>query len=1005
MNPNHLIIGLGGTGGKIIRAYRKAIYQEFRKDAPDNANIGYLYVDSSTEMMSIDDPSWKILGTSVQLNKKSQLLIQEASLAARLENLNNFPGIKPWIGSPDQWKDILGSIIGVTLGGQKRRLGRFLFACKSTDYRDQVQALVRSLQSTGTTETTFHVCTGLAGGTGSGSVVDAVAQLRDLYSDSNRYRIIVYALLPEAHPNPSWDTGNYHANGYAALMELNALSVGRYEPFDVTGTKGRLKLVDPFNGCYLFTNENENGLTVDVDKEIPAIMADFLYQKTIAVRNIAWPTLGRMENAENGDGRPEMSPTNNIPERSKRFLTFGIKRLAIPEEEIAEYLSYSFARQAALQLRFNNWTDSNGFTDEPKNQDFHEFVKQKENQANWAISDDHLMLSTGILPEDANNKKWVPIDTEWLDVMPNFKSLVREQRREVWLDELAKLCQKRFDQDYRGLGVRTFYRTKLKAKKEHANEIRRRIEAELFDDWRKGVRSVNDIANLLGALLDSLHDRLPVIDERLTQVKDGEEQAGGRVQANSREWAKMGFISKTMLRRPDSLLDTQADALLQLYIYRTKIEALLFAKQLTEETLAALTGLKGEIDRCASTINEGIKQYNDRIRSRLTDDGVKDLRQQLVRFYKPDIVRSVTQMLVKDQKQQETNANAVRMALIRKLGESPGFGVFNERFTIYEFLDVLDKECVENARTAHNNLVQNRKDKLLGVSIIEKLKERYGGDAQDLKTFITELVARAGNYISFETSERFKSGPGIPAGVQTAVARLSIVMPAAKEEADFAGRLRAVFLGAKATEVEIVEIDSQQKQNEIVIISLANLFPLRYLSQTSFLRGKFEQRVNGPNAARARLEILGEGDGSQFPNLFVPIQDEVVRGAMPYLLLAQAMGLVQETRSPQTGAASRIFVAKDENGFDTDPIPLGKTTTESLKELDIRGADTIRFYVNEALKRGEFATEAKRAELQKSIVGEVESIKAERGNNMQDEVYKRFLDAGKEAVGILKRET
>src|SRR5437870_7525108 len=137
MNANHLIIGLGGTGGKIIRSFRKAIYREFRKETADNINVSYLYVDSSDEMMKLEDPSWKILGTSVQLDRKSQLLIQDANLAARMDNINDYPGIKPWIGDPDQWRDILGSIIGVTLGGQKRRLGRFLFSCKASDFKNQ----------------------------------------------------------------------------------------------------------------------------------------------------------------------------------------------------------------------------------------------------------------------------------------------------------------------------------------------------------------------------------------------------------------------------------------------------------------------------------------------------------------------------------------------------------------------------------------------------------------------------------------------------------------------------------------------------------------------------------------------------------------------------------------------------------------------------------------------------------------------------------------------------
>src|SRR5438128_1701864 len=202
---NHLIIGLGGTGGKVIRAFRKAVYQEFRRDKPDGVNLAYLYCDSSDEMMKADDdPNWKILGTLVQLDRKSQLLIQEGNLAARLDNINEYPGIKPWIGNPDQWRDILGGIIGVTLGGQKRRLGRFLFACKASDFKNQVKSLYQDLTHGGSGDVTFHICCGLAGGTGSGSIIDVLSQLRDTFEDSKRFKILVYALLPEAFPNPAW---------------------------------------------------------------------------------------------------------------------------------------------------------------------------------------------------------------------------------------------------------------------------------------------------------------------------------------------------------------------------------------------------------------------------------------------------------------------------------------------------------------------------------------------------------------------------------------------------------------------------------------------------------------------------------------------------------------------------------------------------------------------------------------------------------------------------------
>lgn len=47
---NHLIIGLGGTGGSVLREFRKRVFQEFRSEEPDNGiHLEYLYVDSSDD--------------------------------------------------------------------------------------------------------------------------------------------------------------------------------------------------------------------------------------------------------------------------------------------------------------------------------------------------------------------------------------------------------------------------------------------------------------------------------------------------------------------------------------------------------------------------------------------------------------------------------------------------------------------------------------------------------------------------------------------------------------------------------------------------------------------------------------------------------------------------------------------------------------------------------------------------------------------------------------------
>src|SRR5260370_29219043 len=142
-----------------------------------------------------------------------------------------------WMGSREAFSSMFNSTgAGNIAGGQKRRLGRLLFACCVAEFREQVQALVREMESGSTAPVTFHVCCGLAGGTGSGCVVDAVSQIRTLYPGKD-YRIIIYAFLPDRNPGANRAAANYHANGYAALAELNALSIRRFMPHDPSGPK------------------------------------------------------------------------------------------------------------------------------------------------------------------------------------------------------------------------------------------------------------------------------------------------------------------------------------------------------------------------------------------------------------------------------------------------------------------------------------------------------------------------------------------------------------------------------------------------------------------------------------------------------------------------------------------------------------------------------------------------------------------------------------------------
>jgi hypothetical protein len=1001
MSQNHLIVGLGGTGGKIIRAFKKTILQEFRTDKPDKVNIEYLYVDSSAEMMALDDPTWKILGKSVQLGKNQQLLIQGADLSAQLESINNFPGIKSWIGSKEQWRDILNSIVGEVLGGQKRRLGRFLFACKAKDYRQQIQNLVRDLQQKGSTAITFHICCGLAGGTGSGSLIDVLSQIREMYPSSRTHRIIIYALLPETHPKPNWDTGNYHANGYAALMELNSLSVGAWEPHDVTGSKDRLKLQDPFNGCYLFCNENDNGLSVDIHKDIPSIVADFLYQKLVAVDELSWTTLSRMENAENGDGTPECTPGSRQGERSKRFLAFGIKRLVVPEEEIREYMTYNFAHQATLQMLYNNWSDSIGYLDEAKNQSFRELVNQKEVQQNWLLTDEHICLSAGILPDEIGNKKWKAINIDWQELIPNLKEVVRQQDSKTWLEDLSSKCGERFDQQFRGLGVRKFYEIKTSTRKDHAREIRNRIESDLFEEWKNGSRSAHEIGQLLDALLTALEGRVKDMDEKAVRANDNAEAASQKIMANNKEWAKIGILSAAFGKR-NNLLDAQASCLEEHYVYRTRFEGWQFAKGLIQELISEMTSLRNEVTRFASLITEAIKECDDRIAERCSDGGQTDLRRPLVQFYNPEGVRDFTKQLTHDKRAQHTQANDVRLTIIEQLGEKPDFTTLNARIPKQRLVDILESRCEEGAVNAHNNLIATDKDKArqLGVSIIEKLYKEYGGNVEGLRKYINELVRHAGDYLIFDSIETNKVGPGIPPS-PSKVSQFTVILPKAPEWAAFMTTLKDILRGSLTTHMEIIESDA--KPNEIAFVSITNLFPLRFAKQLGFLRERYEARIIGSDSMRTKLELHCEGEGLQHPKLYVASGEELRREGLPYLLLAKALGILQQHESPTTGKSELLFLTKNAEGYDSTPVRLGQNLAESLERIDAENLEIIRLTVRNIMDR-DYIHVDRQAELKKRILSEVNEIKAERKGDIDDPIYQRFNEAGIAASKLVARE-
>jgi hypothetical protein len=1022
---NHFIIGLGGTGGKIIRAFRKNIYQEFREKDPHIAGLGlrYLYVDSSPEMMDPEDPTWKILGESVQLGSTSQLGIANADLAARLNDLPAYPGIQHWIGSRSDWLDILSGTTAELLGGQKRRLGRFLFSCKALDFRDRVEKLVRNMENeTSQKGVTFHVCCGLAGGTGSGSLIDAICQIRDLFDRTKLYRIRIYAFVPQSAPPNGWAQKNYLANSYAALLELNALKVESFIPHDVTGATDReedfspsdkarydkAKLEDPFTGCYLYTdvietNEDEaKCIQVNFETALPDLIADFLYQKIVVARMGAIPELDRIENLENRDDKYQFTKDPKVLLRSKSFLTFGIKRLVIPEKEIEEYLVYKFAEQAALQMTYNYFPQENteGYAN-ASNKDNAEFVtaaRLEENLSRWKMSNEHLKLSLGILTEDIGNKEWKTLTNEWKTVGPTFKDLARQKNNTEWLDALSKFYEDRFERKFRKMGVKEFYRLKLKAKRDIILEVRKSIESELFSNWKNGQSSLNDTKLLVAALIDATQERLSKVDGEIQTERHNEQREQAQVSATAHADAKLGPVGRWWYGQRN--FDAHALSLESLYTARTQIDAIGFSKMILSELMTELADLKDKIDRMNDIVGDGLKCFSKGADERCKDDLTKnDAGTSIVRFYNPKAVRDVAETFIKQESEQRQMAAEVRKRLIDELGDKQTFSQFNARIGSNKFIDICQTQCKENVKKRHEAFVSSNGNKgsLFKVNIIEKIADRYRPGTSDFRSFINDLVTKSGLLMEFNKTEMARSHPTIPKPSDPSHLFL-VIRPNDSERQEFVRALEKEI--TECSKIETVFADSVDKNNEITFIRMASCFPLRFIRPLEFLQKEYKDRFKPPgDPRRARLELhLEDEEGRPYPLLFVPTPVEIKRDGLPYVLIAKALTLVKLRENTSTGKRYLVFDRKDVNGV-LKSISLGETLGDSWQELDEDKAALIKQAVETELLKTRRVDQLDA--LTDLVRNDVNAILASRGVGDEDQISRELGTAAGKAIAYL----
>lgn len=778
---NHLFIGLGGTGGKVLRELRKRVFEEFRSNEPEHGVfLDYIYVDSSDEDLN-DRSGWKVLGKSVHLGDAQKVSIHGIS-ASMFQNINMYPGLQAFLNLNDLQivQSKMGPLVSAGIGGQRRRLGRTLMANNLSDKSNSrnfdavLRGAVNRLQSeSGDNNVTFHICAGLAGGTGSGSIIDVIAQIRKLFPyqmDTKFFKLNLMVYVPEMNVvTPKHDAGFYQANGYAALQEINAVSVGKYHPLDVTGEKDiftgevqRLLQGESFEVAYVYTNVNENGKVLDLGTGLPAAVADFLFQTNVA--NAISGNSGEMKRlvgCENDGAGPEANQAGDKV-RSRKFMSFGIKRIEFPENEIREFVSYTYATQAARQLTYNYWQEGLGYGEKSSEEvgvGFVDEIRNKRNREALLLSNNYLMLSTPLIETPAT-KRWKDIETTWQTRTENDAADIQGKfEKQYWLAEFEKLSEDYFINNYRGHGVKKFYDNQRQEKKAYAKYIRRHIEKILFDAWLAGdetSKSILEIEKYTRLLIANCGERIAEFKKHKSDVEEEIIGIVAELKDIKEEWNNIGWLCDAITNASSKIFSKYQTARCNYYVQSTRIEAYNYAVELLQEISnelnSMLDGVLAFKTEMTEILDEVVKEAGSKCK-------VGDLQDDVtIKKYDPEKVHQFARQYSSDKERQRANAASIRRHMVDLLGEEGEhtFANLYAKVDHDEAIDIILDECKKNADDAMQDTAKDDPlSRMVGVNILEKLNQEFTSEDK-LEAFVKDTLAAARTYVQFNAEEKSK---------------------------------------------------------------------------------------------------------------------------------------------------------------------------------------------------------------------------------------------------------
>jgi len=379
VNPT-LFLGLGGTGKEILLRLRRRFFTRYGK--PGLPCVAYLWLDTDIRDLTAQGEKMDEIYREVAFGTEERIALLEGDVGTYMtdvfQNKKAWQRITCWL-----YKEVEAAGRNISDGaGNVRAVGRLAYffrydvlqkrlyevlgdqGLKKASVQQEMMEILPEAEFDPRTQVV--VVASVAGGTGSGTLLDAAFTLSHIAKDVGLSRIVLLLAMPNVYFGPPGNEERplrSYGNSYASLKELEFYCVrldkmaegaeddrGLSSDFEVEWAKGSPQIVvgPPFHLAYLLEIRNEEGIGVErhdvFDMAAEVLYLDFLPGEFSRSKR------SRLSNdvvslSGHAGHNFELEGVALQQAFSRRWASFGMAKIEIPVDQIREACAAELARR------------------------------------------------------------------------------------------------------------------------------------------------------------------------------------------------------------------------------------------------------------------------------------------------------------------------------------------------------------------------------------------------------------------------------------------------------------------------------------------------------------------------------------------------------------------------------------------------------------------------------------------------------------------------------------